>query len=127
MKYLTTLVKILAPMSIYCNYVSSEVDVHSPHYISPFEVISSPRQSIEYIKDAVYTLKGARLIKEEPLSLTYEFTSTFFRFKDVVSFCYSQENNVIECNSRSLFGYYDFGVNRKRLERIRSLYTVKKH
>ena len=125
-KYILQFFTLLTPLYSLSNHVSSEFNVESSQYIAPFKVISTPEHSISLLKEIVLTNKNARILKETPLSLTCEYTSSFFKFKDIVTFSYDSDRNVIECSSRSLTGYYDFNVNRERLEKIRSLYTQKK-
>lgn len=55
-----------------------------------------------------------------------EFTSAVFRFTDDVEFYFQQEQAgeiLIHIRSASRIGYSDFGVNRKRIEKIRSQMT----
>jgi uncharacterized protein (DUF1499 family) len=48
-----------------------------------------------------------------------EFTSKFFGFVDDVEFCMNDHLKIIHVKSASRKGYFDFGVNRRRIERIR--------
>jgi hypothetical protein len=49
-----------------------------------------------------------------------EFISAFLHFVDDVEFCFDDENKTIHVRSASRIGYYDLGVNRRRVERIRN-------
>jgi uncharacterized protein (DUF1499 family) len=53
-----------------------------------------------------------------------KFTSRFFRFVDDVEFCIDDDLRIIHVRSSSRVGYFDFGVNRRRIERIRANFAV---
>jgi uncharacterized protein (DUF1499 family) len=53
-----------------------------------------------------------------------EFTSNFFRFVDDVEFGIDDGLRIIHVRSSSRIGYYDFGVNRRRIERIRDQFAA---
>jgi uncharacterized protein (DUF1499 family) len=46
------------------------------------------------------------------------FTSRIFRFKDDVEFLFDDRKKILNFKSSSRLGYYDFGVNRNRMESI---------
>jgi len=48
-----------------------------------------------------------------------EFRSSIFRFIDDVEFSFPTDKNIIHVKSASRKGYYDFGANRRRAERLR--------
>jgi uncharacterized protein (DUF1499 family) len=50
-------------------------------------------------------------------------TSALFRFKDDLEFHCDPDHPVIHVRSASRVGYWDLGVNRKRVERIRSAFA----
>lgn len=51
-----------------------------------------------------------------------EFRSAVFRFVDDVEFLLDREEERIHFRSVSRTGYYDFGVNRKRMQEISAGY-----
>jgi uncharacterized protein (DUF1499 family) len=53
-----------------------------------------------------------------------KFTSRFFRFVDDVEFCIDDDLKIIHVRSSSRVGYFDFGVNRRRIERIRAKFAA---
>ena len=67
----------------------------------------------------IENMSRASLITQEENYLRFEFRSMLFSFIDDVEFSYDPENHLIHMKSASRSGYLDFGVNRKRLERIR--------
>jgi len=52
------------------------------------------------------------------------FTTPVFRYVDDVELRFDRSRNVIQIRSASRIGRSDFGVNRKRVERIRQALTV---
>jgi uncharacterized protein (DUF1499 family) len=66
-------------------------------------------------------LPRTKLVEENDSYLHYEFTSLLFRFVDDVEFLFDDESKTIHFRSASRTGYGDFGVNRRRMEVIRSL------
>jgi uncharacterized protein (DUF1499 family) len=77
------------------------------------------------LKDIVRTLSRTRLVEEDESYLHYEFTSLLLRFVDDVEFLFDDESKTIHFRSASRTGYGDLGVNRKRMEEIRSLVVDK--
>ena len=53
-----------------------------------------------------------------------EFTSAFFRFVDDVEFLLDDGTRTIHVRSASRVGYSDFGVNRRRVEELRSRFDA---
>ena len=51
------------------------------------------------------------------------YTSTVFRFVDDIEWLFNQSKNEFDVRSASRVGHSDFGANRKRVDRIRTLLT----
>ena len=73
------------------------------------------------LKTAIATLPRAKLVEEHEAFLHYEFTSKLLRFVDDVEFVFDEGAKTIHFRSASRIGYGDYGVNRDRMEKIRSL------
>jgi len=58
-------------------------------------------------------------VAKEANYLRAEFRSAILRFVDDVEFLFSADQSVIDVRSASRVGYYDFGMNRRRIEDIR--------
>ena len=63
--------------------------------------------------------KGTRVVSIEKNYIHAEFVSSLFRFVDDVEFYLNDAAKVIHVKSASRTGYFDFGVNRRRVELIR--------
>ena len=97
------------------NGVCSEFPDDSAHFVEPLPFIS--RQELrEVIKRG-----GGTVVKELDSYVASTFSSSFFGFVDDCEFRLDYENNVIHVRSVSRVGYSDLGVNRKRVDKLRSL------
>jgi uncharacterized protein (DUF1499 family) len=69
-------------------------------------------------------MERAKIITATDNYLHAEFTSAFFHFVDDVELYFEDATKTIHMRSAARSGYYDFGVNRKRLEAIKSQYRL---
>jgi uncharacterized protein (DUF1499 family) len=95
------------------------------HAIAPLRYRKSRAEAKEALKDIVRTMSRTKLVEEDESYLHYEFTSLLLRFVDDVEFLFDDETKTIHFRSASRTGYGDLGVNRKRMEEIRSLISDK--
>jgi len=77
---------------------------------------------MERLIGVIKGMKRCRIITKDDHYIHAEFTSAFFRFVDDVEFYFDSEAKIIQMRSASRIGYSDFGVNRERLEKLRSLF-----
>ncbi len=91
------------------------------HAIAPFRYRKPRTEAKEALKDVIRALPRAKLVEEDESYLHYEFTSLIMRFVDDVEFLFDDETKTVHFRSASRTGYGDLGVNRKRMEEIRSL------
>ncbi len=71
----------------------------------------------------VIEMLGGKIIKRESTYLWATFSSSFFGFIDDVELRLQPEENLIHIRSGARTGYFDFRVNRKRVEKIRKLFN----
>lgn len=92
----------------------------SPHEISPvFNISSKNLHSIFY--EIIIKQRATKVLCNDKINLKSEFIqyTRFFRFPDYISIQIidSGENiSSLAIYSRSKFGYYDFGVNKRRVK-----------
>jgi uncharacterized protein (DUF1499 family) len=110
----------IAPCGDSPNCVSSLVQ-HGRQAIAPLLMRRSPDQSLECLKTIVGSMKRARIVTVDEEFLHVEFR-TLLGFVDDVAFEIDRTLNVIHVRSASRLGYWDLGVNRRRLERIRAAF-----
>lgn len=101
------------------NCVSSEEG--SVNMIQPIKFTTNPEDSWREVQKFIKEM-GGRIISREPTYLWATFTSKVLRFVDDLELRLVEEKNLIHIRSSSRTGYYDFGVNRKRIEKIRYLF-----
>ena len=92
----------------------------SRHAIAPYRFSRTQSDAKAVLKTVIAGLPRTRLVEEEETYLHYEFTSLLLRFIDDVEFLFDDEAKAIHFRSASRTGYGDLGVNRRRMEDIRS-------
>ena len=104
------------------NCVSSLVQDKN-HFIEPIIIKATSLEAKNYILTALEELKQSKVVAVESNYIRAEFVSKVFRFVDDVEFYFPDKNSnelLIHIRSASRNGYSDLGVNRKRIENIRS-------
>ena len=101
------------------NCVSSQSS-DSAHYIEPLRYTGNLADARQKLINLLQTSKRFRLISVETDYIHAEFRSLIFNFVDDVEFYFSSDARIIDVRSASRTGYYDFGVNRRRVERLRA-------
>lgn len=71
------------------------------------------------LSEIMKKMPRVKAITEEESYLHFEVRSMFFRFVDDVEFSHDKSEGLIHMKSGARKGYYDFGVNRRRLEKVR--------
>ena len=93
------------------------------HYIEPILMTGTPLEVKNHILKILNELKRAKIIVAEDHYIRVEFISKVFRFIDDLEFYFPNTKTkemTIHVRSASRVGHSDFGVNRKRIEQIRS-------
>ncbi len=88
----------------------------------PLPYIKSGKESMERLIEIVRNMNRATIVSSTPSYLHVEFRSALFRFVDDVEFVLDDSARLIHFRSASRAGYYDFGVNRKRMKEISDRY-----
>jgi len=115
----------LAPCPESPNCVSSQAaESDHEHYIEPFRFSGDPAEAWQRLKAAVLAEKRVTVMVEQSNYLRAEMRSLLFRFVDDIEFFLASDKNLIHVRSASRVGYSDFGVNRKRVERIRAAFDL---
>jgi uncharacterized protein (DUF1499 family) len=103
------------------NCVSS-LSTDKTHFIEPLHYAGSRADARQKLIDILQNTGRVRLTKIEADYIHAEFRSLIFRFVDDVEFYFPSEKSIIHLKSASRSGYYDFGVNRRRVERLRAAF-----
>lgn len=109
----------LAPCPSTPNCVSSQSQ-DAEHKIEPLTYNSSPAEAIANLKTVIKSLPKTKIITETENYLYAEFTSALMGFVDDVEFYLDEGAKTIHVRSASRLGQSDLGVNRKRIETIRT-------
>lgn len=109
----------LAPCPPAPHCVSSDAaDVE--HQIPALRIKGDAAQAWATLKTELEKLPRTQLVEERADYRKAVVTTRLMRFKDDVEFMLRPERGEIAVRSTSNVGYYDFNVNRKRLEAIRA-------
>ncbi|MCB2146731.1 MAG: DUF1499 domain-containing protein [Deltaproteobacteria bacterium] len=113
----------LAPCPGTPNCVISQ-DGDEQHHIDPIAYAGQRTTAMEMIQQVVQGMPGTRIVTQTDQYLHVEFRSRIMGFVDDVEFFFP-DTAVIHVRSASRVGYSDFGVNRKRVEKIRQLFHAR--
>ena len=116
--------RTLAPCPSSPNCVSTKAQ-NEDHTIAPFSYRKSRAEAKEALKEIVRSLPRTKLVEEDEAYLHYESTSLLLRFVDDVEFLFDDETKTLHFRSASRTGYGDLGVNRTRMEQVRTLVAEK--
>ncbi|MGZ5051615.1 MAG: DUF1499 domain-containing protein [Methylobacter sp.] len=101
------------------NCVSSQA-ADAGHFIEPFKIIANVDEAWAALKQALLSQSRTVITAETANTLHAEATSLVFRFVDDVDAILDRDAKTIHIRSASRIGYGDFGVNRRRVERLRA-------
>lgn len=92
-----------------CSYETRE-----SHYIDPINA------NLATVEQVLVDMGNVNIVKADTNYLYAEFTSRLMGFVDDVEFLFDPAAGVTHVRSASRMGYSDMGVNRERIESIRS-------
>jgi uncharacterized protein (DUF1499 family) len=101
------------------NCVSSLAD--DEHAIAPFEIKDGTTLNPQQVANLIEQLDTHVSVIFDEHRVHAEITSRVFGFVDDLDLLLQPEQNLIHVRSASRTGHYDFGVNRRRVEKLRSL------
>ena len=90
------------------------------HQIQPIRYAGSLEDTKEILNHVIRSMDDTRIITQNAVYWHIEFTTFWLRFIDDVEFYFVESEALIHLRSASRLGYWDFGVNRKRMKAIRS-------
>ncbi|NTV14736.1 MAG: DUF1499 domain-containing protein [Desulfobulbaceae bacterium] len=102
------------------NCLNSETS--GPAYIAPLAYTSSTAMAWQNLKKTIEDSEGV-IVASEPGYLRATYTSQLMRFVDDLEFRLDEATGMIQVRSASRLGYWDLGVNKRRLEYIRRLFS----
>jgi uncharacterized protein (DUF1499 family) len=120
----------LKPPSGTKNSVSSQAALYPDHpqrnyaAIAPLALQGDGPATLARIKTIVAGMAGAKVVRSDADYLYVQFTTSVLKFVDDAEFWFDPVNKVIQVRSASRIGRGDLGVNRRRIETIRTTLTA---
>jgi len=111
----------LAPCPGSPNCVSSEATNEQRVEPLPYDGDAAPARA--RLLEVLNGMERARVVQSTDDYVHVEFRSAVFGFVDDVEFYFSPPG-IIQVRSASRTGYYDFGVNRERVETLRARFST---
>ena len=111
--------QLLSPCPGTPNCVSSQ-EKNSQHRIQPITFEGSLELAKEKLHRVINSMRGTRILTQDVIYWHVEFTTQLLRYIDDVEFYFDGTKSLIHLRSASRQGYWDLGVNRRRVETIRS-------
>ena len=117
------------PPSLTRNSVSSQAALHPEHPQRTYASIEAPpfkpggsAESLKALEAALNAMPGITVVERKPDYLYAQAQTRWLKFVDDLEFWVNPANAVIELRSASRLGREDFGVNRQRIEALRTAY-----
>lgn len=104
------------------NCVSSQTS-NKRHAIKPFRYQGTLAEARRRLVDIIKAVPRSKLVTVQDDYVHAEFRSRLFGFVDDAEFSFDEGQKTIHLRSASRTGSYDFGMNRKRMERVRSQFN----
>lgn len=106
------------------NCVSTRSD--KANRVEPFQLNTPFDQNWPLLIDEIRKIERIDIVLSNDTQLHAEATSAVFRFVDDLHLFLDRSSGRIDIRSASRVGYYDFGVNRRRVESIRDTLKAKR-
>lgn len=100
------------------NCVSSLSD-DERHRIEPITLVSDDLEVWHAVVDRIRDDSRTTLVVESDYYILVEYRSTVFAFVDDLELLLREDRTTLDVRSASRFGYWDWGVNRSRVENLR--------
>jgi uncharacterized protein (DUF1499 family) len=113
-------IPLLKPCPSSPNCVSSLAE-EPARRIPPFALSGTLAETLTRLESAIGAFPRAYVVLREGPYLKAEFR-TLLGFVDDVEFLVDMEQGLVQARSASRSGYWDLGVNRRRMEAIRKVY-----
>lgn len=120
----------LKPPSATPNSVSSQAGLYPDHpmlayaSVAPLPLHGAASASMQALRQLIQAQPGAQVIEQREDYLYAEFTTPTLKFVDDVEFWADPVAQVIQVRSASRIGRGDMGVNRRRIETLRTQWAA---
>jgi len=93
--------------------------------MDPIRYQGSVEEVRQRLLEIILSFPRSTVVKDDGNYLKVEFRSAIFAFVDDVEFEFDDVSKLIHFRSASRQGYYDFGVNRRRMESVMMKFSSK--
>jgi uncharacterized protein (DUF1499 family) len=87
--------------------------------VPALQIIGEPLEAMTAVQQLLSTQKRTRIVRMSADYIHAEARSFVFRFVDDIEFLVDDEA-LLQFRSAARVGYWDFGVNRRRMDRLRT-------
>lgn len=94
------------------------------YFVEPLRYSGSREQARETLQRIVDGMPGAHVQTAAPDYLHATFTSRWMRYVDDLELLFPATDGLVQVRSSSRLGYSDFGVNRARVEALRTRFDA---
>jgi len=109
--------KTMKPCPSSPNCVSSQAG-DPRHSMEPIPFTGSRDAAQARLRAIIQSMPRSKVMKEETGYLAVSFRSRIFGFVDEAEFSFDEHTGSVHFRSGASTGYYDFGINRSRMQRI---------
>lgn len=102
-----------------------KAEVKPGNYVEPFVIKGLPYIAWDEAVNAIASTERTSIVEQRQGYLQAEVVSPWKFYTDDLELRLDQSQQIIHVRSSSRIGYYDFGVNRERVERLRGLLLAK--
>jgi uncharacterized protein (DUF1499 family) len=113
----------LSPCPKSPNCVSS-LSKDKSHQVNPLTYNTPLDEAREKLIAVLHSMKRSEIVIAESNYIHATFKSALFGFVDDVEFSFDDEKKIIDVRSASRTGYFDLGVNRRRIEDMRKRFVT---
>jgi uncharacterized protein (DUF1499 family) len=114
----------LAPCPDKPNCVSTQ-SLDPSRRMEPLPYRGTKGKSKDRIMEIIKGMERSKIVEVSDSYLYVQFQTRFLRFVDDVEFFLDDSERLIHFRSAARVGYYDFDLNRRRMEEISKLYGQK--
>lgn len=111
--------QLLKPCCSKPNCVSSLAPDDDSHFIEPISLSAEPARDWQRLIEVVSAIPRTLIVVQQSGYIHAECKSRLFGFVDDLELCCDMTARVCHLRSASRSGYYDFNVNKKRIDTIR--------
>lgn len=113
----------LAPCPNSPNCVSTQ-SADPRHQIDPISYTASVAETKEALLHVIRSMDRTKIVSEAPYYIHAEFRTEGIGYVDDVEFFLDEQARIIHFRSSARLPYYDWDVNRKRMEEIRAAFEA---